>query len=344
MEQQHLVPADRPLLARPTSWPARRDYRRAQRLARRLGLESCQAVFLDTTPRNAARYRWGLFYPLACLPLIAVIVLMFVLTSAATIPWLLTLLTLAFLVLASYAGGALILLLFRRTFLHYEQLHLYTHGFVAIDPRGRRQGARWDQLSAFRRGSHEGDQPSGRIRWNSIRAAIAHPRLGQRSTLTIMPGLPDSTEICARIERAYTAFWLPRFREQFAAGHLLKFDALLLHCDGLGKTTPGNRRFSASLPRPATTPGPAISVKPGMARGLIMQGEADTVIEWLQRSHVKSIRIDDRFILIRTIEPVRRDKQGRADRLWFQLDTLGLKDAALLKALLPAFSLDFRER
>ncbi len=46
--EQHLVSADRVLLAHPTSWPARRDYRRAQRLARTLGLENCQAVFLDT--------------------------------------------------------------------------------------------------------------------------------------------------------------------------------------------------------------------------------------------------------------------------------------------------------
>ncbi len=51
----------------------------------------------------------------------------------------------------------------------------------------------------------------------------------------------------------------------------------------------------------------------------------DTPVEWLRRSEVKSIRIDERFILIRTLEPVRRDKHGRADRLWFRLDTLSLK-------------------
>jgi hypothetical protein len=335
--EQHPVCADRSLLALPTSWPARRDYRRAQRLARTLGLEDCQAVFLDTTPRSAARYRWGLFYPLACVPFIAAILVIFGLTSTAIIPWLADLLLLLFLVLVSYACLAPTLIAFQPTLLHCEQIHFYANGFVAIDRRGRRQGARWDQLFDFRRGAHEEDQPSGRVRWNIIRSAIANPRLGQRHTLKIMPQLPDSTEICARIERAYTSFWLPRFREQFAAGETLDFDALLLQRDCLGKTTPGSRRFSASLPRSITPPNKKISVAPGMARGLITQTGREMPVEWLRRSEVKSIRIDGRLILIRTVEPVRRDKQGRADRVWFQLDTLSLKDAAILKELLPAF-------
>lgn len=72
-------------------------------------------------------------------------------------------------------------------------------------------------------------------------------------------------------------------------------------------------------------------------RGLITQTDTAMPVEWLHQHELKSIRIDERFILIRTLEPVRRNKQGRADRLWFQFDTLGLKDAVILKALLPAF-------
>ena len=45
--KQQLIYTDRPLLELPVSWPARRDYWRARRLARTLGLEDCQAVFLD---------------------------------------------------------------------------------------------------------------------------------------------------------------------------------------------------------------------------------------------------------------------------------------------------------
>lgn len=336
--EQQLIYADRPLLELPANWPARRDYRRALRLARTLGLEECQAVFLDKTPRRAARYRWGLFYPLFCLPLLAAIILILVLTSAMTVDWLTNLLLLVFLILFIYASIALTLIAFRRTSLHCEQIHLYSNGFVAIDARGCRQGARWDQLFDFRRGAHEADQPFGRVRWNIIRSAIANPRLGQRPTLKIIPQLPDSIEICARIERGYTDFWLPRFWEQFSSGETLDFDALLLQRDCLGKTTPGSRRFSASLPRSVTPASKKISVAPGMARGLITQTSMDTPVEWLRRSEVKSIRIDERFILIRTLEPVRRDKQGRADRLWFRLDTLSLKDAAILKELLPTFT------
>lgn len=135
--------------------------------------------------------------------------------------------------------------------------------------------ARWDQLFDFRRGAHEGDQPTGRVRWHSIRAAIMNRCQGQRSTLKIMPQLPDSTEICVRIERAYTAFWFPHFQEQFAAGEVLDFDALLLQRDCLDKTTPGSRRFSASLPRSNPPSSKKISVAPGMARGLITQTSAD---------------------------------------------------------------------
>lgn len=71
----------------------------------------------------------------------AILLLLFVLTPVATIGWLVSLLFLVFLVLFSYASIALILIAFRRTFLHCEQIHLCTNGFVAIDPRGRRQGA-----------------------------------------------------------------------------------------------------------------------------------------------------------------------------------------------------------
>ena len=332
--EQQLVFADRSLQELPASWSARRDYRRARRLARTLGLEVCQAVFLDKTPRVTAHYGRKLFYPLACVPFIVVILFIFLLTPVATIDWLTSLLFLVLLVLLVYVGAALSLIASPLTFRHREQIHLYTNGFVAIDPRGRRQGARWDQLFDFRRGAHEEDRPSGRVRWNIIRSAIANPRLGQRPTLKIMPQLPDSVEICARIERGYTDFWLPHFREQFAASKALDFDALLLQHDWLGKTTPGSRRFSASRPRVPTPPDQRISVKPGMARGLIAQTATDTPIEWLRRSELKSIRIDERFILIRTVEPVRRDKQGRADRLWFQVDTLSLKDAAILKEIL----------
>ena len=336
--EQQLIYADRPLLELPDNWPARRDYRRALRLARTLGLEDRQSVFLDKAPRSAARYRWKLFYPLACLPLLAAIILIFVLTPALSIDWLTNLLLFVFLILFIYASTALTLIAFRPVFLHCEQIHLYANGFVAIDARGRRQGARWDQLFDFRRGAHEDDRLSGRVRWNTIRSAIANPRRSQRPTLKITPQLSDSVEICARIERGYTDFWLPRFWEQFASGETLDFDALLLQRDCLGKTTPGSNRFSASLPRSAMPASKKISTAPGMARGLITRTSIDTPVEWLRRGEVKSIRIDERFILIRTLEPVRRDKQGRADRLWFRLDTLSLKDAAILKELLSAFT------
>jgi hypothetical protein len=219
-----------------------------------------------------------------------------------------------------------------------DQQWVVDDGFVAIDPSGHRQGARWDQISALRRGAHEKDQRFGRLRWDIVRAAISHRRRGQSPTLTIAPHLPDSVEICARIERGYTAFWLPRCRERFLAGEVLDFDALLLQRDWLGKTTPGSRRFSAALPRSISLPPSKSSVAPGMARGLVTQVNETSQVEWLRRSDIKSLRIDDRFLLIRTVEPVRRDKQGRADRLWFQLDTLGLKDAAILKEIVPAFT------
>jgi hypothetical protein len=252
--------------------------------------------------------------------------------------WLTTLLVYLLIFLLPFIMIALSLTVFRRTLFHCEQIHLYANGFVSIDPRGRRQGARWDQLFDFRRGAHQNDARFGRLRWDIIRATIADPRSRQSSSLKVTPHLPDSVEICARIERSYTDFWLPRFREQFAAGEVLDFDALLLHQDWLGKTTPGRRRFSAALPHSFSPPISEPSVAPGMARGLITQVNETTQIEWLRRNEIKSIRVDDRFFLIRTIEPVRRDKQGRADRLWFQLDTLGLRDAAILKEILPEFT------
>ncbi len=216
-----------------------------------------------------------------------------------------------------------------------QQIHLYANGVVAINAHGRRQGARFDQLFDFRRGAHEDNVRYGRIHWDTIRAAVTNPRAGQRPTLKITPHLPDSVEICALIERTYTACWLPCFRERLQAGEVLDFDALLLHRDWLGKTTPGRRRFSASFPQPPLlTDSP--SVVASIAHGLVTQTNAGTPVEWLRRTEIKSIRTDDRFLLIRTREPVRRDQQGRADHLWFQLDTLGLKDAVILKELASA--------
>ena len=333
LSKQELLDPAPSLLESPANWSARRDYRRALQMARSLDLQEHLAVFLDHTPRNAARYRWGLFYPLACLPLIAVILLLLIIMPT-NLGWLASLLFFVLLILLIYVCVAFTYSSLNISFLHCEQIHLYANGFVAIDARGQRQGARWDQLFDFRRGAHEFDQRFGRVRWDSIRAGLIKRRRGQRPTLKITPHLPDSTEICARIERAYSAFWLPRFREQFSIGEVLDFDALLISQDWLGKTTPGKRRFTASLPQSATPPSKRISTKPGMARGFIIPAGKDTAVEWLRRNEIKSIRVDDRFIQIRTIEPVSRDKQGRADRLWFRLDTLGLKDAAILKEMI----------
>ncbi|HEY0753107.1 MAG TPA: hypothetical protein VGD98_04030 [Ktedonobacteraceae bacterium] len=336
--QQQLASPSRPVLALPTNWPARRDYRRAQRLARTLELAECQTIFLNpSAPKSARWYRCVLYYPLACLLLIIAIILIFLLTPIATVIWLMHLLAFLCILLSAYIYGALILFSFYPNCLDSEQIHLYANGFVAIDARGRRQGARWDQLFDFRRGAHQGNQRSGRVYWNIIRSAIANPRLGQRPTLKIIPQLPDSTEICARIERGYTDFWLPSFQEQLDASKVLDFDAFLLHRAWLGKTTPGSHRFTASLPRSLTSPDKKIPVKMGMARGLLTRTDTATPVEWLRRRELKSIRIEERFILIRTVEPVRRDKQGRADRVWFQVDMLELKDAALLKTILLEF-------
>lgn len=334
--RQQLITSLPPSFPSLTSRPARRDYQRAQRLAHSLALKECQAVFLDPRPKSAAQYRWGWYYPLVCLGLLVLLfILRLIVPSGMGDP--LTILLVFLFLLLPFALIALGITAFRRTLFHCEQVHLYANGFVAIDPRGRRQGARFDQLFDFRRGAHENNVRFGRIHWDTIRAAIANPRAGQRPTLKITPHLPDSVEICALIERNYATFWLPRFREQLEAGEVLDFDALLLHRDGIGKTTPGRRRFSASFSQPSP-PADGPSVAPGMARGLIIQTDAATQIEWLRRTEIKSIRVDDRFLLIRTLEPVRRDQQGRADRLWFQLDTLGLKDAAILKEMASAFT------
>lgn len=329
--QQHLMPPLPSSFPVPGSRTARHDYRRARRLARALALEECQGVFLDTRPKSAAQYRWGWYYPLICLGLFVLSVVLRLVTPTSLSDPVTALLIFSCLLLP-YALIALGVTAFRRTLFHCEQIHLYANGVVAIDARGRRQGARFDQLFDFRRGEHEHNVRYGRIHWDTIRAAVTNTRAGQRPTLKITPHLPDGVEICALIERNYTTFWLPRFRERLQAGEVLDFDALLLHRDWLGKTTPGRRRFSASFPLPPL-PTDSPSVAAGTARGLITQTDAGAPVEWLRRTDIKSIRTDDRFLLIRTREPVHRDQQGRADRLWFQLDTLGLKDAAILKEL-----------
>ncbi|HEU5226418.1 MAG TPA: DUF6585 family protein [Ktedonobacteraceae bacterium] len=322
-------------LTTPTSRPACHDYRRAQRLAQRLQLGEYQAVFIDPRPEKAAQYRWGLHYPLICLSFLALVFVLqfFIPFEDGSLSMILyfCLLTLLF----PYAIVALVVTALRRELFHCEQIHLYSNGFVAIDHRGRRQGAHWEQLFNLRRGGHKGDISTGALRWDMIQADISSPRRGQASTIKIAPRLHESVEIAALIERGYTNFWLPRFHEQYEAGEVLDFAVLLLHRDWLGKTTPGRRRFSPTIHPPSSTDQPTFV--PGMARGQIVQADASTQVEWLRRSEIKSIRIDDRFILIRTIEPTRRDKQGRADRIWFQLDTLGLKDAAILKEILADF-------
>lgn len=325
-------------LTTPTSRPARHDYRRAQRLAQRLQLGECRAVFIAPRPEKAAQYRWGLHYPLICLSLLAfVFVLQFFIPfedGNLSMIFYFCLLTLLF----PYSIVALTVTALRRELFHCEQMHLYSNGFVSIDHRGRRCGAHWEQLSNFRRGGHKGDISTGALRWDMIQVDIASPRRGQTSTFKIAPRLHEGVEIAALIERGYTNFWLPRFREQYEAGEVLDFAVLLLHRDWLGKTTPGRRRFSPTIAPPPSPPTDQPTFVPGMARGQIVQADATTQVEWLRHSEIKSIRIDDRFILIRTIEPTRRDKQGRADRVWFQLDTLGLKDAAILKEILADFN------
>jgi|GEM_PF-3590971 len=336
--QQHLAMTTcSHALATPTTWQARRDYRRAQRFARSLELAECQASFIDPHPKSATWYRWGLYYPLSCLAFLALLAMSRAVVPSAISDWLSIALACLLVLLLPFSLIALSVTLFRRTLFHCEQIHLYTNGIVAIDPRGHCQGARYQQLFDFRRGAHESPERFSRIHWDMIRAAVAHPQRGQAPTLKITPHLPDGVEICALIERGYTQAWLPRFREQLAAGDVLDFDALLLHQDWLGKTTPGVRRFSASVPSvPALSPSER-AVAPGMARGVVLQQDAATPVEWLRREEIKSLRADDRFILIRTVEPVRRDKQGRADRLWFQVDTLELKDAAILKEMVPEY-------
>jgi hypothetical protein len=330
MQQQQMTPLPSSVSAL-EGRVARRDYRRAQRLAHSLELEGCQAVFLDTRPKSAVQYHWGWYYPLICLGLFVLSVVLHFVTPTGLSGSVTALLIFSCLLLP-YALVAPGITLFRRTLFHCEQIHLYANGLVAIDARGRRQGARFDQLFDFRRGAHENNMRYGRIHWDMIRAAVTNPRAGQRPTLKMTPHLPDSIEVCALIERNYTAFWLPRFRERLQAGEVLDFDALLLQRDWLGKTTPGRRRFSASFPQPSP-PADDSSIAMGMARGLVVMSDGTTPVEWFRRTEIKSMRMDDRFLLIRTREPVRRDQQGRADRLWFQLDTLGLKDAALLKEL-----------
>lgn len=337
--QQHLAEtiSSHPL-ATPTTWQARHDYRRAQHFARSLGLTECQARFIDLRPKSVAQARWGWYYPLASLLLLTVLFIGRFFVPSGLSDLITALLICLLVLLLPFALIALSFTLFRRTLFHCEQIHLYTNGFVAIDPRGRRQGARFDQLFDFRRGAHEQNVRYGRIHWNMVRAAITHPQRGQGPTLKITPHLPDSVEICALIEQGYTRAWLPRFREQLAAGDVLDFDALLLQRDWLGKTTPGQRRFSAAVPHMPSLAPDELALAPGMARGHVTQEDETTRVEWLQRAELKSLRVDDRFILIRTLEPVRRDKQGRADRLWFRLDTLGLKDAAILKELVPEYA------
>lgn len=337
--QQHLAEtiSSRPL-ATPTTWQARHDYRRAQHFACSLGLTECQARFIDLRPKSATQARWGWYYPLASLLLLTVLFIGRFFVPPGLSGFITALFICLLVLLLPYALIALSFTLFRRTLFHCEQIHLYANGFVAIDPRGRRQGARFDQLFDFRRGAHEQNVRYSRIHWDTLRAAITHPQRGQAPTLKITPHLPDSVEICALIEQGYTRAWLPRFREQLAAGDVLDFDALLLHRDWLGKTTPGQRRFSASFPHVPSLPPDELALAPGMARGRVTQESETTRVEWLQRAELKSLRVDDRFILIRTIEPVRRDKQGRADRLWFRVDTLGLKDAAILKELVPEYA------
>lgn len=133
-------------LMAPTSKPARRDYQRAQRLARSLDLGECQTVFIDPRVKNTAAYRWGLYYPLICLSFLALVFVIqfFIPFEGDSLPMILylCLLTLLF----PYSIVALIVTAFRRDLFHYEQIHLYTDGFVCIDSRGRRQGARWNQL------------------------------------------------------------------------------------------------------------------------------------------------------------------------------------------------------
>lgn len=338
--QQHLATTtvSSHSLATPTTWQARHDYRRAQHLARSLGLTECQARFIDPHPKSAAQARWGWYYPLASFLLLTVLFIGRFFAPAGLNDPITALFICLLVLLLPFALIALSFTLFRRTLFHCEQIHLYANGFVAIDPRGRRQGTRFDQLFDFRRGAHEQNVRYGRIHWDIVRAAITDPQRGQAPTLKITPHLPDSVEICALIEQGYTRTWLPRFREQLASGNVLDFDALLLHRDWLGKTTPGQRRFSAAVPRMPSFPQDELALAPGMACGRVIQEDETTRIEWLRRAELKSLRVDDRFILIRTIEPVRRDNQGRADRLWFRVDTLGLKDAAILKELVPEYS------
>lgn len=315
-------------LPSPTTWQGRRDYRRARRAAREIELSACQSIFIDQRPKSARRSRWGFSYPLCSL---AFLLLLFIARMFIFPDLLLAILITFSIVLIPFSLIALGYTIYDRTFFHCEQAHLYTNGFVYIDSRGRTSAARWDQLSFFRRGGHEKDKPSGRIHWDTINATLSNARNTRQ--LVIAPKLRESTEICALIERGYTDFWLARQQEQLAAGEVLTFDALFLHRDWLGKST-ARHRYSASFIRPPNPSAAEHTPSTGMFQGIITQLDETTRVEWLKRADVKSIRVDDRHIFIRTIEPVRRDQQGRSDRLWLQLDTLGLKDAAILKKIL----------
>jgi hypothetical protein len=160
----------------------------AQHLAHTPELKECQAVFLASFPRNATQYRWGLYYPLACLALLAGIFLARLITHVGTNDWL----TILLIFLLPFISISLSLTAFRRTLFHCQQIHLYANSFVSIDSDGRRQGARWDQLFDFRRGAHEENQRFGRVRWDIIRAAIFPQRAGQSHTLKISHHQPDS--------------------------------------------------------------------------------------------------------------------------------------------------------
>ncbi|HLZ61542.1 MAG TPA: hypothetical protein VKR06_31740 [Ktedonosporobacter sp.] len=325
MEQQQLAaePSPSASLSTPTTPQARRDYQRAQLLAQSLELGECQASFIALQPERPSHLGSLIFHLLTCLAVVVLIILTF-----STI-WSVLLMILLILLSVSFFAR-----IYGRPHIHCEQAHLYSNGFVYIDPSGNSQAARWDQLSDFRRGGHEDDNPYGRLRWDIIRATCRDPRTQQSYAFKVAPSLPERLEICGMIERGYCDYWLPRYLERLAAEEVLDFDALLLHRDWLGKTTPGQRRFRAEFMSPPTLPADEDATPPGMFRGTIVQADANMSIEWLLRTDIKAIRVEDRHILIRTLEPVRRDLRGRADRLWFQLDTLGLKDAAILKAIL----------
>lgn len=177
--EQQMVFAERPVLAMPESWPARRNYQRAQQLAQRLGLEDCQAVFLAAPARKAAWwYRWAFYYvPVYLAAIAGVILCMPFATSTVTGGLVILFAILLLIAFLPYMMTALLIAALRRSYFHCEQIHLYANGFIAIDKDGSRQGARWEQLFDFRRGSHEEDRPMGRVRWQTY---LHCPRHGAR--------------------------------------------------------------------------------------------------------------------------------------------------------------------